>query len=392
MVNWLRDERSFWTRSALILGGVAALKGLALPGAWPLTAAELDYSQGFVKRGLLGWVYGQLGLRQQVGLSVAFFLQLLILLILLAIWARRTGIEARLTPVLTMFAGSYATTFLFHMVGYSDILNASLLVCLLLIRRAGWRFAAALPLGVAGLLVHENFLLLFAPVLLLSFWLDGDGGDSGLPRARWYGAALALALAAAAAAILLHPRPDVARVDALADIAWHADFPMREDYYMILTSDAWDNLKWMVEVGWHRYSWLSTQVVGLCVFVPTMIVLMRSCLGIVRAARAGRWTRRLVWVAALSPLLLNAIALDAMRWDMWIVIDAFLILGLLSRRWPGAVIGVDDEGRNVIVLVLALSMASGWGLFGKSTINPYPFFPRALGETIRKHDGELLGF
>lgn len=392
MANWLKDERRFWTTSALLLGAVAALKGLHLPGAWPLTAAELDYSQGFVKRGLLGWVYGHLGLRQHAGLSVAFFLQLLALLLLLAVWARRTGIQARLTPVLTLFAASYATTFLFHMVGYSDILNASLLVCMLLIRRVGWRLAVALPLCVAGLLVHENFLLLFAPVILLSFWLDGEGYEHGIPRAWWYGAALAVTLATAAAVIFLHPQPDGARVDALADIAWHADFPMREDYYQILTSSIGSNLKWMLEVGWHRYSWLSAQVVGLFVFLPTVVVLMHSCRGILNTARANRWTRRLVWVAALSPLLLNVIGLDGMRWDMWVVIDSFLVLGLLLRRWPGAVTEVDHEGRNVIILVLALSMASGWGLFEKNTINPYPFFPRALRDAIQKHDGDVPGF
>ena len=392
-MEWLKDERRFWVGSALTLGVLAGLKGLQMPGPWPLTAAELDYSQGLVKRGLPGWVYGHLGLRQQAGLSVAFFLQLLALLVLLALWARRSGMEARLAPVIAVFASSYATTFLFHIVGYSDILNASLLVGLLLIRSAGWRFALALPLCVAGLLIHENFLLLFAPTLLLSFWLDGLDLKARVRRAWLYGIMLAVTLAVTAAGLLLHPKPSVPAINALADVAWdNADFPVREDYYQILIVTLDQNLKWMSEVGWRQYGWWLDQAVGLCVFVPAMLVLMHSCLRTLRASGAGNWAKALVWFAALTPLLLNLIALDSMRWDMWTVVDAFLILGLLSRRWPDAMVRINSEGRNAIVLVIALNMASGWGMFGKVTINPYPFFPRALGELIRNHDVTLPGF
>ena len=51
-------ERRFWRWTAVGLGAIAFGKGIREPNAWPYTHAQLNYSAGFIRRGLYGAALG----------------------------------------------------------------------------------------------------------------------------------------------------------------------------------------------------------------------------------------------------------------------------------------------------------------------------------------------
>ena len=416
--TWLGDENRFWLLFTVILAFIAALKGLRIPGEWPLTESLIDYSHGFVKRGLLGTILGAVGIFERRPLSLSYFAELFLLLALLAVFTHRSGLVQRAGLVLpaALFAGSYAVTYLFHIIGYSDIVNALLVLALLLIRNARRRFLLALLLVPAALLIHEAFLLLFAPLLLLSFYLQGLAA-SGAERHRVWRLGLLLALVAGVVTLVVALQPTIApdKVDAFADYVWNrADFVIREDFFQVYLVTLADNFRNTFHFGWEQYLWWTNQAVSLCVLGPALLLLLHFSRRLLHARLSPpatpsefhssltphsssdihryRWAAGAVLVSILSPLTLHFLALDGVRWNVWVVVDAFLALCLLAMHLPGDRLTITLAERNAVLLAIALGMAGGYGLFNNVQVNPYPFFPKLLQNLIKRHDTRPNGF
>ncbi len=392
----LGDEQRFWALFTAMLGTFAALKGLRLPGVWVFTQSLVDYSHGFIKRGLLGTIYGAFGIYNRRGLTITYFLELTILMVLLIIFTRRSGLMERVdTPaVAAMFAGSYAVTYLFHLIGYSDILNAALTIALLLVRKAHIRFLLGLPLLAGGLLIHEDFLLLFTPVLLLSFYLQGVA--SPLDRRRIWSFGVVLGVVALGITLFTSLRTPMEgeQVDAFATYIYdRADFEVREDFFQVFTNSLTGNFAMMSRFGWHEYLWWAFQAVSICVLGPPLVLLLHFCMRLIRqAAPQTRGLRAAVLVAVLSPLCMHLLGLDQVRWNTWVAVDAYLALGVLAMHLPGEQLRVSAWERNALLLAIAIGMAGGHGLFNGAQVNPYPFFPKFTQKWIEHHDGPLPGF
>lgn len=392
----LGDEQHFWVLFTAVLGTFAALKGLRLPGVWAFTQSLVDYSHGFVKRGLLGAIYGAFGIYNRRGLTVMYFLELTLLMVLLIIFTRRSSLIERVgTPAIAaLFAGSYTVTYLFHLIGYSDILNAALTVALLLVRKAHIRFLLGLPLLACGLLIHENFLLLFTPVLLLSFYLQGVAHPVDRRRIWGFGVILgAVALGLTLFTSLRTPMEDE-HVDAFATYIYdRADFEVREDFFQVFTNSLAGNFAMMSRFGWHEYLWWGFQAVSICVLGPPLMLLLHFCMRLTRQAVPRMpGLKQAVLVAALSPLCMHLLGLDQVRWNTWVVVDAYLVLGVLAMHLPGKRLRVCAWERNALLLAIAIGMASGHGLFNGAQVNPYPFFPKLVQGWVERHDGPLPGF
>ncbi len=395
-VRLLGDEQYFWVLFTAVLGTFAALKGLRLPGVWAFTQSLVDYSHGFVKRGLLGAIYGAFGIYNRRGLTIMYFLELTLLTVLLIVFTRRSSLIERVgTPAIAaLFAGSYAVTYLFHLIGYSDILNAALTVALLLVRKAHMRFLLGLPLLACGLLIHEDFLLLFTPVLLLSFYLQGVASPVDRRRIWSFGVVLgAVALGLTLFTSLRTPMGDE-QVDAFATYIYdRADFEVREDFFQVFTNSLTGNFAMMSRFGWHEYLWWDFQAVSICVLGPPLVLLLHFCMRLTRqAAPQTPGLTPAVLVAVLSPLCMHLLGLDQVRWNTWVVVDAYLALGVLAMHLPGERLRICAWERNALLLAIAIGMATGHGLFNGTQVNPYPFFPKLMQGWIESHDGPLPGF
>lgn len=365
------DERRFWRLLTLVLGGFAILKGFRPPNYWALSLSQIDYSHGFVKRGLYGTI---LPIHQHQLLTLVY---LLILAAFFAALARLTvlaRLQARFgsLALAALFFSSYAVSFLTQLIGAADLLTGLLCVLLLLIRSPHFRFAAALVGVPAALLIHENFLFLFLPTLLFSFCLDAHSA----PRTRLLAypallGALALALTLATS---LHPNLSPAQASSLlAGATARADFPVEPQVFQILTRGLRDNLRFT-----HAYSpfvYWSFFLIGVSNLLPAWLLLHQH---IRRLARPHRGLYPLALLAIALPALMFPLGTDSVRWLVLIFLATYLTLLQLSRGLPLVPAPASLVERNLILFLLTINMITGNGFFDGFRGAFFPFFPRLL--------------
>ncbi len=388
----LSDERSFWQFATGLFCGFAVLKGIFAPNSWVYTQALLDYSHGLIKRGLRGEVFLLLHITTLPALTVAFFVELAALLLLLGELTRRTGVQQRfgsLAPV-AVFASSYALTYLTTLVGYTDIPLAACTVLLLLVREARRRFLYALVLVPLALLVHENYLLMSLPPLLFSFVVDAFAARTAKRRHQELLMALLLGAAAVAVTLLIARRPSLPPAEALrfeAELHARAHFDLHPEIFHVLSRPLGDSMRQAWE-GLHEAQWLVPGLTSLANLLPPVIFLLYLCRRLIRQDLQAQNDRAasLLWAATLTavlmPLLMYALGFDFGRWNTASALCAYLCFLVLARSAPDAQMQLSAAERNVVVLLLAFNMATGFGLFGDSMTHPFPFLP-ALSDSLR---------
>ncbi len=196
------------------------------------------------------------------------------------------------------------------------------------------------------------------------------------------------------------------QVDAFATYVYdRADFEVREDFFQVFTNSLGGNFAMMSRFGWHSYLWWAFQAVSLCVLGPPLALLLHFSMRLIQqtaqqtvrrtvrqTAPPARGLKAAVLLATLSPLCMHLLGLDQVRWNTWVVVDAYLALGLLAMHLPGEPLRVSAGERNALVLAIAIGMAAGHGLFNNAQVNPYPFFPKLTQGWIERHDSLLPGF
>lgn len=401
VARWLADDTRFWTAATLLFGAFAILKGLRAPGEWALTQAQFDYSHGFIKRGLFGAIYTALHLHHRRPLTIAFFAELALFFVLLALFTYRSGLAQRFgTPaVLTAFSSSYAVTYLTHLVGYTDILVAAITILLLSVRNPRPRLLLGLVVVPVAMLLHESFLLLLLPVVLFSFLLDSTStSDSAKPTSPRHPLLFAATLAAVALllafVLALRANLPIATIDQFrSEMAARVDFPLRDDVFPVfhrsLRANVLEALTGIKHIEWMRNFAAST--FAILPVLALALVWMRRLTRVLAhdthsssapppSPHAGLTARRrLLWPAALaasfSPLLMYLLGWDCARWNVTVLLATYLTLLLLSRHLPGVALPFTTADRNAIILLVAINMASGSGFFDRFETRPYPFFP-----------------
>jgi hypothetical protein len=368
------------------------LKGVRRPGPWAFTHAELDYSFGFIKRGLLGTFYHSLHLWQSRPLTAIFVVELAILLTLLTLLTLRSGLPTRPGGwyIVSAFASSYCVTFLVHLIGSNEIPLAALTIIVLLIQDRKWRFVGALAAIPVAILIHEDFLIIFMPVILLSYFLDGATAAAEVRRKAWT-RGLILGTLAVVMALVMSLRPGFRLDQARAmqtQMSAKVDFPLRSDTFDEPTLSLSHNLSLMWHMYTHSYWWWAEQLLSLCVFGPVLFVLIRWCFrsldsvdGPVSSLRAA------VLAATFAPLAMHLLGWDQVRWNTFCVLDGYLCLLLINMRYKLANLVIGNAERNLVILVIALNLTSGYGLTDFITIKSYPFFPPAIKGIVARHDG-----
>jgi hypothetical protein len=375
-----RGERRFWRWSAVGLGVIAFCKGIREPNAWSYTQAQLDYSTGFMRRGIFG-----AALRHPLELNLyshfAVFSTALLLLLfgVLALLARRSKLAERTPPgeLLAVYASSYSVTYLAHLNGYFDIPLALLCAAPLFVRSTGWRLVAAAVATVVGILIHEQFFFAFLPLLVVSILFGAATARSTTERRLvWAGAAL---LAVLGLGLMLnfawHGSITVARTEQLRQsIARTTDRPLYPEIFETIPLTPRENMETMKTV-WRRPTYVPAQVEGLLLFGPTVAVLSWATLLLLRRWIPGRWRRVYagVLIATLAPLSLHLVGWDNNRWNELLCLNAFLLLLMVSRMAGDRPVQLPVRLRRVCLLVMLLNMAAGGGMVDGSHIRPFPF-------------------
>lgn len=378
---FLADDRSYWWLAAAVFGVVAFFKGFRLPNSWAATQAQFGYDHGFAKRALFGalltrplhlWIYGRFAF-----VATALLLALMAALVL---FTRRSGARDRVTPgaAAAVFFSSYTITFLAYMNGMFDIPEALLCLLLLCLRNPLVRLIAGLPVVALALLTHEMFLLVYAPVLLLSFVLNA-ATETESRRARLallYGALLAIFAGIATLVIAKQPSFTVAQVLAYQqEIQQRADFPLQTTFYLVLARSTADNLRLMATFV-SKPSWWTDILGGLVTVLPMMLFLLALVRRMLRQAtlQGRRWVFPACLAASCAPLSMNLVGFDVGRWWALSGLTTFLVFCLVCGYVPGPGIRLGTAALRIAMMIVALNMACGDGLIDPgSTIQAFPY-------------------
>jgi hypothetical protein len=375
------DNSRFWGACTVLFAVLAILKGLRLPSLWAATQAFLDYRAGIIKRGLLGQVAGALGIpigHYDVFVAVSSIL-LLAFCVLLVCWIRISGVR-RLAhgSVLAVFAASFILSFLAQLIGYLEIPAAIVALAALAASASRWRLTIVLVAGVAGILIHENYLLTFLPVTLLPAFLSAVSGRQPL-RELVPVLAVSLVLAAVVLAVALGAAMTAEQVRTLqAAMSASVDFQPRGDFFPVLTRSIGSNVLLMLD-KMTTGAWWAAQANAFIAFMPTTAFFLWLALQIVDAChpgRQGRWIKGALLIAGLCPLTMQFIGWDIYRWYALAGLNSFLVLTVVCFRCLGRepVLNVDPQLlQNVAVLLIAINLATGTGLFDGNHVDTFPF-------------------
>lgn len=373
-------ERRFWRWTTIGLGALAFGKGIREPNAWSYTQAQLDYSAGFIRRGLFGSSLGHLlELNRYEHFVVVSTGLLLLLYAMLALLAQKSKLAERTPPgeLLAVYASSYSVTYLASLNGYLDAVLALLCVAPLLVRRTGWRLAAATAATTLGILIHEQFFFAFVPVLVVSVAFGAATAKTRAERqAAWVGAIL---LAVLGTGLTWYMGRYASISETQADGLWQSmerttDHPLHTEVTKVLPRTLHENLEIMRSV-WRRPTYPPAQVESLLLFVPATAVLSWATLLLLRRWRPGRhrWLYAGVLLATLAPLNLHLMGWDKSRWNELLCLNAFLMLLAVSHQMGGEAVRLPLRLRRVCLLVMLLNMTTGGGIIGGLPTRPFPF-------------------
>ncbi|HVO49242.1 MAG TPA: hypothetical protein VMT29_23225, partial [Steroidobacteraceae bacterium] len=235
------------------------------------------------------------------------------------------------------------------------------------------RLAIVLLAGMGGVLLHENYVLTFLPLTLLPLFLAAL--DSRTPR-RDFGMLAAVAVLIGSVVVIeASAAPmDAQRVAHLqGSITSAVDFHPRDDFFAVMTRSAGDNVSIMLQTMGKR-AWWAAQLNACAVFLPAIAFFLWIALRIVGSSGCAhaRVARIAVMVAALCPLLLQLVGWDIYRWYALAAFNSFIAMTIVGRQY-GPASALPQATRNVALLLVAINMATGTGLFDGYRVDTFPF-------------------
>lgn len=382
MIRRLRDffeNESRFYRLLLVVGGTTAvLKGMRLPYIWAATQAQIDYRDGYLRRGFFGEVCRQLHIpiwRYGVFAALSFAL-LAALFWLLARSVRRSGLDAAgLGAFSALLASSYCITVLTNLVGYYDILMALLVLAVMQCRKPSVQVIAALAAGIVGVLVHEMYAVAFLGASLAST-VCRLAFDNSRRKKLWIGVAAAAIIPwAIVLAPLGHgklPPTEIARL--AAAISSRVNFPSHDGVLFAIFGDSSGESVHRMLGYMHAGTYWLEECFGLLAFLPTTLFFLALAWRIAGERRALRWYFAL---CTFAPLLLNLVAYDRYRWLA--IMELNSIVCAIAVCWSNRRLHGDDlqplfgpAWRRAAILLLAVNLATDIGLF-QGSARSFPF-------------------
>jgi hypothetical protein len=383
-----REDR-FWAWAWLVFGSIAVLKGLRLPSRWGATEAIIGYDQGFIKRGLFGATFGKwFDLRHYDHFVVAAYAIFFLFLALLVIGLYRSGVlkTARGQLVATVFGACFGLTYIAHIVGYLDILLALLELLLLLVPTPKLRALAAWPIAIVAVLIHEQFVLAFLPLVLFQLWLDMPEGSPTRARALKLVPLLAAVVILVAATSLRVPFNDAQSASFQQALGRTADFPLREDCFVVLQRTGLQNVLGTIHDLMGMHGILKLFGGGLIMLPAAVFICLMTRRTLAEHGR-DKFTIVAALFASFSPFLLSVAGWDFPRWDALVCLQSFLVFMVIQRNRASIDAPVGERTRNLAIFLIAIGMATGKPLMDRAEIDSFPQYhlARDLARSLHTH-------
>jgi hypothetical protein len=317
---------------------VSVLKGLRMPNLWSATHMTFNYSQGFIRRGLVGEILRILGGQHPYNynrLALVAGLMFVTLAVGVALLIKRAlatdpedlGFKASVLA----FAASPGIVTLAHFIGYLDFLGLILVLAVILVSarpsRRQWIFYLGIPVSSFVAFIHESQVLMLAPTLLFAMLchlvIRFRRGDVSR-RAKFLliasaGAGFLAAFATSTTVGIVGTKsPEV--IHALQDsVGKVANFPLRGDAFEAVYRPVGDAFFKLMPSFWSSPENKIYLVLSMISAFPAMAFLifygirLIGRLGLSKAARAILTSAFVV--ATLAPVSLNFLGWDTTRWN-----------------------------------------------------------------------------
>jgi hypothetical protein len=396
----LRERRKLdWAFAAVAIAValITFLKGFRMPNAWAATHFAFNYSQGFVRRGLVGEIARQIGgddVFQYNPFALVSFLVLLGVGVALGFAVRQAlrsdPSDHGFRVAVLAFAASPAMVFFVHSVGYFEDLAILLILPLILfahrLRNRYVIFYIVLLLGLLFAFVHEVLVVMFGPVFVFAFacHIVRDTRRYGVKPSRL---AVLIAHAVVITAIIFVVAmivstlgsDDAARIRGLQRfLRQHADFPIRAESFQALGRSSHENLTKLMPWYWEMESSRELASRTWIAYLPGFAFFLYY--GVWAISRPAL-PRRLTWMFAslyvavtISAHFLNLVGWD---WNRWNAITLFA--GLLSLLFFKRYFRTRSTPRSPAHVWALGAIAAALGLAGDYQLNDgfkvqfYPF-------------------
>lgn len=343
---------------------------------WVMTHWAFTYEFGFLKRALVGDIVARF-----FGPPTALLITVASVIFVAATSAAllRLFVEPALLErsaggwLFALAAATHSATIpnLVYDLGRFDHIGLLIaLGCLLAVARGtpAVRFAVVPPACVLGLLVHEGFLFLFVPLIFAAWHYEENGARLG---ARLAVAAGLLALAGVIGSL---GRMTALPMDAyVAHLGARHDFPIGASSVLVLYSDLREGATHSLSTLASRWQ-LTNHAVLLISLLPTLL-LVRRFANVIRDRQRGEPTaraRRIVYIAACSPLLLYALGVDVARWWAACVTNLLIAVSYLAVREQASPALADSIVRAPALPVAVVGISLIAGPLG--VLHAYPLF------------------
>ncbi len=389
-------QRSF----VILLSSLFALtflKGFRFPGLWTATHFAFNYSQGFVRRGLVGEVF-----RRLFGDDVYKYNNfLLFAFALMALWAvlLAMGIRRALRTdpddwgfrvALLTFAASPGLVFFVHAVGYLDYIGVVVVLAFLFWAKRTKRYYAPyyamLAICLVLLLVHEGLVVMFAPSLLFILLCQAARRSQHheLSKRTWLlhagHALLAIApILGLAFALSTSGTGDGQRAHALADfMRRHADFVVHPEALKTLTRSSRENMTVIVPWYWRQSETREIATKGLIAFVPGFSFILYYGVRSILRLTLPFWLRAVLsstfLAAVVSPELMNFAGWDWPRWNGIAIMQAISCIMAVKILLPqGKPAQIPHSLLSTGLVLAAVGLASTTMLFDNYKVQFFPF-------------------
>ncbi len=288
-------------------------RGEPLIGDWVRVPYLLSYSHGFVKRGLLGTLLSTLHLTPSTGtVLLLYVLAFEAFLLLFYLFVRREGRDNPLLPYFfLLFLLSPAT--LFHM--GDDLGRTDIYLYLLLLLSFNLPGIAPL-LTLLAILIHEGYVLMALPVLVLGLYLKGKGR---LAVASGVVGVVGAVVVSLSGRLSGEGMATYSRI--LASHGITATDPLLPLHLSPLRNSLYFYAKFLTDPT-------SRITVGIGI-VSALLLISLYFLLLYRLSRAPTYLK----VVPLSPLLMFPFGVDYFRWASATSVSMALAFVLLSKRF-----------------------------------------------------------
>jgi hypothetical protein len=378
-VSFFRRPKHFAVIASLVFV-VSVLKGLRMPNLWSATHMTFNYSQGFIRRGLVGEILRILGGQHPYDynrlalIAGLMFVTLGVTMVLLIKRALATDAEdLGFKAAVLVFAASPGIVTLAHFIGYLDFLGLILVLGVILVSARPSRrhliFYLGIPLGSFVAFIHESQVLMLAPTLLFAMichivmqFRRGDASRRAkfLPvAAAAFGFVLAFATSTTIG-IVGTKSPEV--IHALQDsISKVANFPLRGDAFEAVYRPVGDAIFKLIPWFWsipENQTYLALSMISAFPAIAFLIfygVRLIGRLGLSKIARTILTTAFVV--AALAPVSLNFLGWDTTRWNAISLMACFYCIATVRLYFASQLEG-ESNLRVDSPLVLTLAAAA----------------------------------